>query len=68
MERKNLLKKPKKYYITVTLNMMNKITIYLIILFYAFNIKAQNNKPILFLGATTHIGNGKKFKILLLVL
>ena len=42
--------------------MMNKITIYLIILFYAFNIKAQNNKPILFLGATTHIGNGKKIQ------
>ena len=42
--------------------MMNKIVIYLIILFSAFNIKAQNNKPILFLGATTHIGNGKKIQ------
>ena len=47
--------------------MMNKIVIYLIILFSTFNINTQNNKPILFLGATTHIGNGKKFKILLLV-
>ena len=42
--------------------MMNKIVIYLIILFSAFNINAQNNKPILFLGATTHIGNGKKIQ------
>ncbi len=42
--------------------MMNKILLYILLIGFIFKVNAQNEKPILFLGATAHLGNGKKIE------